>query len=539
MKKTVAVLILEALKAAGVDRIFGIAGGGPTADFISYARETGIKFVLTQHETSAVIAAGLYGQMTGTVGVAISAIGPGVSNLATGVAHAYCDRLPVLLFSDRYSSGVHEVALRQQFDHLAFMRPITKAQMVLHESTFMTGLRRAIRTALSEKPGPVFIELPGNVATAVGSASPASIRFEGDSKTPSVIRDADLERAFDRLSRSRRPVILSGLGVLRIPDGAVGELASALRAPVLTSPKAKGSIATDHPWCAGVFMGGKLEQSLLERADTIFFLGYDPVELLPKPWSAPNFIVSMDWSPNTEQVFHSDIELSGNLDDGVQRLASSMSAAASEWRIDDVARYKKSVFKAVDVKVKGLNPNDIVLSSRRILPKDTILTTDVGANKLVIVELWESYASNEFHMSNGLGTMGFSLPSAIAAKMARPKAPVVCMCGDAGFLMRLPELVTVQREKLKIIFVIFADNEHSLITLKQVIKGVPKYGMEFPRPNYLNMAKTFGMRGFTASTVKEYEAALSKAVKHPGSSIIEACIDPSGYVKQFEAIREL
>ena len=135
MTKTVIVQVLEALAEAGVDRIFGIAGGGPTADLISLAPKAGIEFVLTQHETSAVIAAGLYGQMKGTVGVAISAIGPGVANLANGVAQAYCDRLPVLMFADRYGGGVHEVALRQQFDHLTFMRPITKAQIVLHEDT--------------------------------------------------------------------------------------------------------------------------------------------------------------------------------------------------------------------------------------------------------------------------------------------------------------------------------------------------------------------------------------------------------------------
>ena len=338
--KNITMQILEALKQAGVDKIFGIAGGGPTADMISLAPKAGIDFVLTQHETTAVITAGIYGQMKGTVGVAVSAIGPGVANFANGTAHAYCDRLPVLMFADRYSGGVHDVALRQQFDHLTFMRPITKAQITLHESTFMTGLRRAVRTALSERQGPVFIDFPGNVATTSAN----------------------------------------------------------------------------------------------------------------------------------QQVY----------------------------------KLKKA-----------------------------------GGNKLLVVELWETYQANDFLMSNGLATMGFCIPAAIAAKMAHPKRPVVALCGDAGFMMRLPDLLTVQRLKQKIVFVIFADDEHSLISSKQIIKGLPKYGMDFPRPNYQAMAKTFGMKGVTVNNPKELKQAIADGLKHDTSTIIEARIDPSGYAKQFDVIREL
>src|ERR1051325_10272436 len=146
---TVAEQVVSTLAEYGVDRIFGIPGGGPTADIVSCAGRLGIEFVLTQHETSAVIMAGTSGQRKGTVGVVVTAIGPGVSNAANGVAHASLDRLPVLIIADRYSGGVHEVALRQQFDHLTLMKPITKDQITLHETTFHAGLRRAVATALT------------------------------------------------------------------------------------------------------------------------------------------------------------------------------------------------------------------------------------------------------------------------------------------------------------------------------------------------------------------------------------------------------
>lgn len=540
MTKTVIVQVLEALAEAGVDRIFGIAGGGPTADLISLAPKAGIEFVLTQHETSAVIAAGLYGQMKGTVGVAISAIGPGVANLANGVAQAYCDRLPVLMFADRYGGGVHEVALRQQFDHLSFMRPITKAQIVLHEDTFITGLRRAVRTALSERQGPVFIDFPGNVTNKSVPQQVYKLKKRGgNNDSGAIINEADLKLAARRLSRSKNPLILAGIGAMNLKPGVLARLAAAYKAPVLTSPKAKGAIATSDPWCAGVFMGGKLEQALLDRADTIFFVGYDPVELLPRPWSMPTFVVSLDSVVNNEQTFRSDIELSGDIADAAVRLARAASKPASTWKTMEVGNFKKMVIKAIDVKVKGMTPNAVILATRQVTPKNAIMVTDVGANKLLVVELWNTHKAHDFLMSNGLATMGFCIPAAIAAKMAHPGRPVVCLCGDAGFMMRLPDLLTVKRLNQKIVFVIFADDEHSLISSKQVIKGLPKYGMDFPRPNYQAMASTFGMKGVTVKNTAELKQAITAGLKHSTSTIIEARIDPSGYARQFDVIREL
>ncbi len=540
MTKTVIVQVLEALAEAGVDRIFGIAGGGPTADLISLAPKAGIEFVLTQHETTAVITAGIYGQMKGTVGVAVSAIGPGVANLANGVAQAYCDRLPVLMIADRYSGGVHEVALRQQFDHLTFMRPITKAQIVLHEDTFITGLRRAVRTALSERQGPVFFDFPGNVATKSVSQQVYKLKKRGgNNDSGAIINEADLKLAARRLSRSKNPLILAGIGAMNLKPGVLARLAAAYKAPVLTSPKAKGAIATSDPWCAGVFMGGKLEQALLDRADTIFFVGYDPVELLPRPWSMPTFVVSLDSVVNNEQTFRSDIELSGDIADATVRLARAASKPASTWKTLEVGDFKKMVIKAIDVKVKGMTPNAVILATRQVTPKNAIMVTDVGANKLLVVELWNTHKANDFLMSNGLATMGFCIPAAIAAKMAHPDRPVVCLCGDAGFMMRLPDLLTVKRLNQKIVFVIFADDEHSLISSKQVIKGLPKYGMDFPRPNYQAMASTFGMKGVTVKNTTELKKAITAGLKHSTSTIIEARIDPSGYPKQFDVIREL
>lgn len=197
------------------------------------------------------------------------------------------------------------------------------------------------------------------------------------------------------------------------------------------------------------------------------------------------------------------------------------------------------VFAELEIPTQGISPNQIVNITRELAPRDTVLVTDVGANKLIVVELWQAYQPGDFLMSNGLATMGFCLPAAQGAKLADPNRPVVCLCGDAGFLMRLPELLTGQRHRLPIVYVVFADDQHSLISVKQVMKGKTKYGTDFPRPNYLALAETFGMRGFIATSPAEYRAALHAALKEKGSTLIEARIDNSGYVKQFDVIREL
>ena len=535
---TVAQQIVSTLKEWGVDRLFGIPGGGPTADLVSAAGAQGVEFVLTQHETSAVIMAGTYGQRKGTVGVAVTAIGPGVSNAMNGVSHASLDRLPVLIISDRYSNGVHEVALRQQFDHFTMMAPVTKEQITLHESTFLSGMRRAVATALADRQGPVFIDFPGN---AGGKPAPDTAKptFCFPKTGRPVVRDDLLNDAISRLQSAKRPLIIAGIGALELPAGKLEALAQKIKAPVFTSPKAKGSIAGDAAWCAGVFMGGKLEQEIVLQSDLIFLVGYDPVEYLPKPWALPTYAISLDYVANTEHAFSANMELVGDIGTAVERISSSVKTTKSEWSSEDAGKYCNMVTTVLDIPVKGMSPNQVVTMTRELVPRDAVMVCDVGANKLIVVELWQTYAPGDFLMSNGLATMGYCLPAAQGVKLAEPHRPVVCLCGDAGFLMRLPELMTGLRHKLPIVYVIFADDEHSLISTKQVIKGQAKYGLDFPRPNYLAIAESFGMRGYVANSQDEFRTALKAALKEKVATIIEARIDNSCYVKQFDIIREL
>jgi acetolactate synthase-1/2/3 large subunit len=461
------------------------------------------------------------------------------------------DRLPVLAFADRYSGGVHEVALRQQFDHLAMMRPVTKAQITLHENTWDTGIRRAFRTALADRPGPVFIDFPNNVAGKTNvPATPLRLLQPAVS---ACVPDAALAEAAAVIGATRRPLILAGLAALSLPAGALARFAQALRAPVLTSAKAKGAIAADDPWSAGVFMGGKLEQALLEQCDHLVFVGFDPVELLPRPWKVPVPALWLDQVPNVEQSAAVESELIGDLAASVAGLSAALGrrgAAASTWSPEDAGRFRESVRTQLTVPVNGLSPNDVVLSARLAAPRDTVLVTDVGANKLLSVELWEAYGAHDFLMSNGLATMGFCLPAAQAVKLAEPHRPVLCLCGDAGFLMRLPELVTGRmiggggdaagKVRRPIVYVIFADNEHSLITVKQAKLGKSVHGLDFPSPAYADLARAFDLECAEVGNLADYRSALAAAfARDERSTLIVARIDSSAYAKQFDIIREL
>jgi thiamine pyrophosphate-dependent acetolactate synthase large subunit-like protein len=314
-------------------------------------------------------------------------------------------------------------------------------------------------------------------------------------------------------------------------------------------PPFEGAIAADDPWCAGVFMGGKLEQALLEQCDYIVFAGFDPVELLPKPWKVPVPALWLDRVPNVEQTAAVEAELIGDLGDTLAGLAEALAPGgarvSSTWSPEDCSRFHDSVRTQLTVPVDGLSPNDVVLAARDAAPRDTVLVTDVGANKLLSVELWDAYGPHDFLMSNGLATMGFCLPAAQAVKLAEPNRPVLCLCGDAGFLMRLPELVTGRligagSVKRPIVYVIFADNEHSLITVKQGKLGKHVHGLDFPSPGYADLSRAFGLACAEVDNLADYRKALAAAFERTdASTLIAARIDSSAYAKQFDIIREL
>jgi acetolactate synthase-1/2/3 large subunit len=348
-----------------------------------------------------------------------------------------------------------------------------------------------------------------------------------------------LARPLDMLKRARRPILLAGLGVFWDKASAeMVKLAEALGAPVLTTSKCKGAIPEDHPLRAGCIIGGLIERELVSQSDLIVAIGLDAVELQPKPWPYAIPVLALNNTPALDALVPAALEVVGDIRLILAALAE-FSPQGGNWGEAAAAKFRDDLNNALNRPTGFLSPHAAMETARAVLPRDTIATCDAGASRLLVVQKWQSYGPREFLTSNGLGSMGFAIPSALAARMAYPDRPVVAFTGDGGFLMAVAELQTAARENLPITVVVFDDREIALIRIKQELKGIPKYGIGLGGLDWEKLAAGFGADGAVVETEHQLGDALLAAAKSGRSTVIAARIDGSCYVDQFNALREL
>jgi len=534
--------VSKMLKGSGVRFIFGIPGGGSSADLINTSEDEGIPFILTQHETSAAIMAGVVGDVTGVPGVCLSTLGPGALNLCNGLAQATLDRSPVVAFTDRYGAELVDLAYRQKIVHGDLFKPFTKLSVGLTKTNWSEMLARGFRMANTPRKGAVHIDFPNDLSQSAVSWQGNHL---GREESWPEVNAKRLKSGLERICRAKRPVVIVGLGIAAAKPEAYGGLTrfvERFHVPVFKTAKAKGSLPDNHPWSLGVFMGGNLEQPVIEKSDLLIVIGLDPVELLPKKWSYRQPIVYIDMVPNTEENYHADIELVGEIASTLMRLNDEGLDGQSDWQSEEVRSYRENTRGVLIFKVGGLSAIQVIDTTRELTPEEALLTIDVGANKLLAIELWDAYTPGSFFMSNGLATMGYALPAALALQLLHPERKVVTLCGDGGFMMRLPELATAVRYRLPIVIVVFSDGRLSLIDVKELKKGYPvPRGTDFTRPSYCGLGKSFGIPAWSVGTDRELREALIAAFASNDGlpKLIEARIDPSSYPQQFDAVREL
>lgn len=499
------------------------------------AEKDGLQFVLNTHETAAVMMACATAELTGVPGVVLTAISPGVTNVANGVAYAYLERAPLLVLSDNYPWSAIQVVLRQTLNH----RQYSKWTAALSAEWAHETLQRAFRTMLEDRPGPVQLDLPDDVARKMVPDKPlypVSMQVTTRLYAGEPVGFSGVAR---RVQEAKAPVVIAGMGVRW--DNAYAELkalSERIGAPVFCTPKAKGALPENHPYSAGVFIGGKLELDILGKADLIIGVGLDPADMLAQPWKHRQPIIAIDRVANLNEIFHASAELVGNIAEILTILADAL-PAERKWDEKVAPAYRKKVYDALALPVQGLAPFRVSDITRELTADDMILTTDVGASKLLLSQIWRPYQPNSVLMSNPLGTMGFGVPSAIAAKLACPKRQVVSLCGDGGFLMRMAELQTARQLGVAPVIVVLSDQRLSQIRIKQVKKGLSRVGAGFQAPDYIRIAEAFGGRGVSVGTETEYADALREALNSPTFTLIQARIDPSQYNAQFDAIREM
>lgn len=536
---TVVELIASALKREGIEYIFGIPGGNATIDLLDAADREGLKFVLTKHETTAAMMGCVFGELTGRPGVVATAIAPGMTNVANGVAYAYVDRAPLLVFSDQYDAGKAQMVLRQALNSRQVFQGITKWTASLSAEWAHEMLQRAIRTTVEDRPGPVQLDIPDDVANARVADKPFPPVSKQVHARIYARQPSGFSKVAERVRSARAPVIVAGMGIRW--DSAYTQLkalAERLGAPVFTTPKAKGAIPENHDYSAGVFIGGKLELDILGKADLIVGVGLDPADMLAKPWKYSLPMVLVDRVTNYNELYHAETELVGNIAEITGMLAEAL-PAERKWDETVCPAYRKRVYEALALPTSGLAPYVVSDITRELTAEDMILTTDVGASKLLVSQIWRAYRPNSVLMSNPLGTMGFGIPSAMAAKLIHPERQVVCLCGDGGFTMRLSELETAMALGVAPVIVVMSDRTFSQIKIKQEKKQLRIIGTEWNSPDYAKVAEAFGARGVSVSTAQEYERALKEALTSNVITVIDARVDPSQYRAQFDAIREL
>lgn len=532
-------LVSSMLKREGVQYLFGIPGGGATIDLLDATERDGLQFVLNTHETASAIMGCTIAELTGVPGVVLTAISPGIANVMNGVAYAYLDRAPLLVLSDNYPWDATQVILRQTLNARQIFQGVTKWTASLSADWAHETLQRAFRTMIEDRPGPVQLDIADDVARKpVADRELSPVCMQRMARVYSE-EPAGLNRVVKRIRDAKAPVIIVGMGIRW--DRAYPQLqalAERIGAPVFCTPKAKGALPENHAYSAGVFIGGKLELDIIGKADLIIGVGLDPADMLAKPWTYRQPLVTIDRITNYNEIYHAEMEVVGHIGEILAMLAEAL-PADQKWPDTVAPAYRKKVYEALAMPTKGLAPFRVSDITRELTAEDVIITTDVGAAKLLLSQIWRSYRPNSVLMSNALGTMGCGVPSAIAAKLVSPARQVVSLCGDAGFCMRMPELQTAMDLGVAPVIVVLNDQALSQIKLKQEKKRLAIVGTEFRGPDYVKIAEGFGARAMLATTETEYAQALAEALRSKVLTVIEARIDPSRYPEQFDAIREL
>jgi acetolactate synthase-1/2/3 large subunit len=477
--------------------------------------------VLTHDETTACVSAGTYGLLSGSVGVALATRGPGVTNAATGLAQATLDRFPLLLLSDTVPQASACRVAHQRLDLLAMTAPLTKWSGTLGPTRSEDCVRKALALARRSPAGAVHLVMD---PTADGHIPPAA---ESSGPAP----DSQVAAARRLLAESRYPVVILGLEAARAPR-AVRECLDEFGAPVLCTYQAKGLVPDGHPLAAGLFTNGASERGLLEQADLILGVGLDPVEPIPAAWNYAVPVVLLHPRPVDGRYFGEPTVVSGPLETTLSTLTA---AAAPRWGAGVAVAHRSSTLTALARHGTGLSAHELVTETARASPAGSTVTVDAGAHMLVVMPLWEATRPRQVLISNGLATMGFALPAAIGAALARPGETVVCFIGDGGLGMVAAELETIVRLDLDVVVVVFNDAALSLIEIKQSPGQGGTGAVRYAPNDFAAVAEGMGLSGCAVSTTEELRVALGTELRGP--RLIDARVDPSGYPEIIVATR--
>ena len=521
-------LIVQCLENEQVQYVFGLPGE-EILDILDSLLDSRITFVPTRHEQGAAFMADAYGRLTGRPGVCLSTLGPGATNLATGVADANLDRAPLVAITGQAGRDRIHKESHQRVDIVEHFRPLTKWNTRVETAEVIPEvIRKAFKLAESEKPGACHIEVPEDLARESTDGAPLSTER---ARRPSPDRQA-LETAARLIEAAAFPLIFAGNGVIR--GRASHELRKFARAhgiPVAHTFMAKGSMPYDDDLCL-LSVGLQARDYIscgFDKADLIVAIGYDPVEYAPKFWNPERkkSIVHIDFTPaEVDSFYQPAVEVVADVREAIELLGGLVKGQKDPSSYHTLRRFiLAELAEGADDDGFPLKPQRILKDLRAQMGREDILISDVGTHKLWIARTFPAYEPNTVLISNGYAAMGFALPAAIAAKLVHPERRVVAVSGDGGFLMNCQELETACRLGLGIVNVIFRDGGYNLIQWKQQTHLGRESGVKFGNPDFVALAAAFGAKGYRVDSARALAPVLAEALAQPGPSIVDVPVD--------------
>jgi len=523
------------LKKIGVRYVFGVPSGNMIDYIEALRKEEGIDFVLTGHESAASFMAAVYGRLTGIPGACFGTFGPGATNLATGVGCALLDRLPLLAFTDEMPANLRNRTVQMNIDHQALFQPLTKWTTRLDKNNAAETLLKASGIAREDMPGPVHIGVPAAIGNQKAGYPEKSFPYLRVEKTTTLETPSEqMEFAKRLFKKSQKPLLAVGLSAVRTGiKPLLLNLAEKYNIPVVLTPMAKGMFAENHPLYAGVLfhaLSSHVAQTYLE-ADLILGTGYDPVEFNYEEWMPRVPLIHFDSHPaDVDRDMIPDVtDVPGDLRLSVNEMLR-VECPKKKWNGKLIEARKQEMFRLLEPPKGSFGPRAVLKELRIALPKNGILTLDVGAHLHLAGQMWKTPSPEKLLMTNGWSAMGFSIPAAISAKLCHPELPVACITGDGGFRMMAGEMATARQLRLNIVFVVVVDNSLSLIRIKQQKKNYQNdYGTSLPSDQDKSLNHYFGVPVFQVNTCSSYQKALEEAFSAKGPVIVEAVVDGDEY----------
>lgn len=528
-------LMVAALENEGVERIFGVPGE-ENLDVVESLRTSRIELVLTRHEQSAAFMAATYGRLTGQPGVCLSTLGPGALNLATGAAYAHLGAMPMVLLTGQKGILSSRQARFQIVDTIATMKPLTKStRQIVSTATIPTLVRDAFRVAAEERPGPVHLELPEDIAgqetESVHLVPPHPVDLP-------VAHPAALDRAAAMLREAQRPLVMLGAASSR-PRLAAGliEFIRRTRIPFFNTQMGKGTVAggTDRWMGTAALSERDYVHEAIDRADLILAIGHDTVEKPPFLMGPKGpRVIHVGYTPATvEQVFFPHAEVVGDVGPSLALLADRVEGKLPH--AEALLPLREGILARVMDRASEdrfpPTPQRIVHDVRQVMPEDGIVALDNGMYKIWFARNYRSRASNTLLLDNALATMGAGLPSAMMAAMLYPKRRVMAVCGDGGFMMNSQELETAVRLKLNLVVLILQDDAYGMIRWKQAVDHFADWGLTFNNPDFVKYAEAYGAKGWRIEATDALLPTLETAFKEGGVRLVTVPVDYSENVR--------